>query len=117
MKEKEEDIIRRKTGSDTPFKVPEGYFEHFADALTNRLPAPRPRRTLLKRLKPAVWYAAAAVCGIALCGGLLSVHYTGQADTKSFIAADNDSEDSLDELLDYAMTDNMEIAYYLTTAD
>ncbi len=115
---KEEDIIRRKTGSENPFKVPEGYFEHFTDSLMDRLPGNPPQKTLLKRLPPPVWYAAATVCGIALCGSLL-LRFHSRPDTypEPNPFSYNYSEDSLDELLDYAMTDNMEIAYYLTTAD
>lgn len=118
---KEEDYIPRKTAPENPFKVPEGYFEQFTESLMNRLPKQQPRNTsLFKRLRP-VWYAAATVCGIVLSTGYLFLRHADSTDIPPYdepaISIVDESDELTDELLDYAMTDNMEIAYYLTTAD
>ncbi len=65
-----EDYLLSKCGRENPFKVPEGYFDQFADDLMKRLPertfeteAPR-KVTLWDKVKPVV-YLAAMFAGIA----------------------------------------------------
>lgn len=121
---KEEDIIRKKCGAGNPFRVPEGYFEHFTSDLMARLPEKaegpasatplrRPRRTL------AAWYAAAAVlCGAMFLGGYHLRHNRApQAAPMAQTLSATEAEDTyMDDVLDYAMVSNHEIALYLTDA-
>lgn len=65
---KQEDILKEKTGCDSGFRVPEGYFETFRVELMESLPeypkAPKAvPLTVWQRLKPYV-YLAAMFCGI-----------------------------------------------------
>ena len=55
----EEKYIQEKVGNRNPFRVPEGYFDHFADQVMATLPErePRARRVWLRPLR----YAAAAI--------------------------------------------------------
>lgn len=65
-----EDYLLSKCGRENPFKVPEGYFDQFADDLMKRLPErtfeeETPRKvTLWDKVKPVV-YLAAMFAGIA----------------------------------------------------
>ncbi|MCM1109483.1 MAG: hypothetical protein NC388_10640 [Clostridium sp.] len=116
---REENNIRNKMGKSNPFRVPEGYFEQLTDSVLNRLPeqATRPK-TRFKTLR-LIGSIAAAACGIFLCTTYSTGLFTDQSDKEAFysLASDNDDDELLDELLDYSLTDNMEIAYYLTTAE
>ena len=65
-----EDNILRKVGTQNPFRVPENYFEDFAQELMNKLPEKEPilclsEPTLWQRVKPWV-YMTAMFVGIML---------------------------------------------------
>lgn len=66
-----EDYLLNKCGKDNPFKVPEGYFDQFANQLMTELPErtfefePQKKVTLWDKVKPVV-YLAAMFAGIAL---------------------------------------------------
>ena len=65
-----EDNILRKVGTQNPFRVPENYFEDFAQELMNKLPEKEPilclsETTLWQRVKPWV-YMTAMFVGIML---------------------------------------------------
>ncbi len=68
MKKEETDLLKR-CGTENPFTVPEGYFEHFTEQLMEKLPEreaqPAPQLTLWTRVKPWV-YMAAMFCGLML---------------------------------------------------
>lgn len=121
---KEEDIIRKKCGTGNPFKVPEDYFEHFTSELMARLPERTPKADSvipLRRLrwKLAVWYATAAVlCGAMFLGGYyIHNNRTPQAAPMAQTSSGTEAGDAyMDDLLDYAMVSNHEIALYLTDA-
>jgi len=66
---KEENILR-KAGTGNPFRVPENYFEDFAQELMTKLPEKEPiphteELTLWQRVKPWI-YMTAMFCGIML---------------------------------------------------
>lgn len=117
----EEDMIRKNYGSGNPFKVPEGYFQQFADNLMSKLPdvesksksvLPVHRKFSFRR---SVWYSAAAVvCGIMAFG----TYYFGLSRTSQSSAyfAETTVAESvyIDDVLDYAMVSNHEIVQYLT---
>jgi len=125
----EENKLRQHIGKNEPFKVPEGYFESFADRLQDRIAhmpqAQKPTKHV--RFIPKAWFAAAASVVIVASVGLsimLPKWKGGQAETieptKSELANATTDELSASEEdyyfneLDYAMIDNNEIAYYLT---
>lgn len=125
--EKEEKIIRQFDNGRNPFSTPEGYFESFTDRLMKRiadeqLAQVEPERVKVVPLSPwrrMMKYAAAvAVMAAAVGGGSLLYD---RADTSDPLLSTDaieyawDDED-LDEVLDYEMLDNQQIAYYLTEA-
>ena len=122
---KEEDFIRKKCGDGNPFRVPEGYFEQFSADLMQKLPEKEASPLsipLPSRRKPALraaWYAAAAtVCGIVLFGThyFRSSRLNAPMPTYSTEYVES-GEVYMDDLLDYAMVSNQEIAMYLTETD
>lgn len=65
---KREDYIEEKFGRETPFKVPDGYFESFVADMERKLTrypaAPKPEKlSAWHRIRPYV-YLAAMFCGI-----------------------------------------------------
>lgn len=126
----EENKLRQHVGTKDPFKVPEGYFDTFADRLQSRIdqmPKAEKKPTKRVHLVPKAWFAAAASIVIVASVGLsvmLPKWKTGQADINHLanteLAGTSESDASameeayyFDEF-DYAMIDNNEIAYYLT---
>jgi len=92
-------------GQETPFTVPDGYFENLSGRVMGRI-AERKRRRLVWR-----WAAAAILIGCVATGGILFERsYTTQV-------AEAENIQYIEDALDYSMIDNMSIASYLTEAD
>ena len=109
---KKEQELKERYGNRAPYRVPEGYFEHFAD----RLMADLPEREVCVRIEKAPWWqryrqawvAAACVCGLAFGGALfLSRPEAEQVTVAQSVAVS--SESSFDQMADYAMYDNEDI--------
>ncbi len=112
---------KRPTGATDPFKVPEGYFDTFCDRVMGQLP--EPQQTIRRTLIPRLWrYAAAAlVVGAVVCAGVLAPGFRKSDDVQlaSNLMEEERERMSLDEeyfndVLDYSMVSNNDIAYYLT---
>ena len=92
-------------GQETPFTVPEGYFDTLSGKVMGRI-AQRKRRNWVWR-----WVAAAVFVGFAVGGGIL---FESQAN-KQIVEAEDIQY--IEDALDYSMIDNMSIASYLTEAE
>lgn len=129
-----EEKLRKHIGKNEPFKVPEGYFENFAERLQCRieqLPQKEKKPVRRMRLVPKAWFAAAASVVIVAAMGLSVMvpkwkngEMAGPDSARAEIAQAKTQEGEapamemdynyLNEELDYAMIDDYEIAYYLT---
>lgn len=123
---REEDIIRKKFGKKEPFTVPENYFADFADRLMNELP----EKNALVINKPAAkvrhlryWLATAAVlCSVAVTGAWVYLRQASASKTPvASVSVEHDLNVApetesvyMEDMLDYALVDNSEIAMYLT---
>ena len=118
MKKEETDLLKR-CGTENPFTVPEGYFEHFTEQLMEKLPEreiqPAPRLTLWTRVKP--WVAM-------FCGLMLSVRmFVGEKKTQSPAAVPEMTDFSevpdeyIDPIVNQTMMDDYTLYQYLTDAD
>lgn len=117
---KEEEAIRKRCGAANPFRTPEGYFEQFTSNLMNQLPE---RTTITKTvghkrlLQRVISYAAAAViCGAMILGSYrisISQHQEKEV-AHSEVPSSYSEEIYMENMLDYAMVSNHEIAQYLT---
>lgn len=119
---KEEQILRERFGAENHFTVPDGYFDTFADQLMQQLPeheVPLVRLSLWHRLPLRRIAAAAAVVACMAMGALYVAQRPSDAaheqvaKTESHEAADETigttEYGTIDEMLDYTMTDNQEI--------
>ena len=114
---KEENNILRKVGTESPFKVPEGYFENFAEELMNRLPEKdtaylQEEPTLWQRVKPWL-YMTAMFCGLMLSFRL----FIGDAPKEDTSIARTETEEISEEewevIANSSMTDDYSLYEYL----
>lgn len=119
---KEEQILRERFGVENHFTVPDGYFDTFADQLMQQLPereVPLVRLSPWRRLPLRRIAAAAAVVACMAMGALYVTQrpsgtaHEQVAKTENHEAADETvgttEYGTIDEMLDYTMTDNQEI--------
>ncbi len=109
----DEERIKERFGKEQPFRVPEGYFDHFASQFISQLPEREARQI---KLRPSRWQqwrpwaAAAAFIGVVAVGATLWLGHSEQQPIDTF--ADTSAqkvEYTLDQAADYAMLDNQEI--------
>lgn len=123
---KEEDILKKKCGTENPFKVPEGYFEQFTANLMNQLPEkPEEKKRKISslnlwRVRIVSYAAAACVCGVMLFGVSsylkhqqkeIKLNPTQQQYNEQYASSE---DEYINDALDYALVSNQEIASYLT---
>lgn len=97
----EEKYLRETVGQRNAFRVPEGYFEHFAEQVMQQLPdeQKKPRLAMLRPL----FYAAACVAAVVVMGVSYLWHH--EEPSEEMVADSNYYE----EVADYAMIDNNDI--------
>lgn len=121
MKKEETDLLKR-CGTENPFTVPEGYFEHFTEQLMEKLPEremqPAPKLTLWTRVKPWVYMAA------MFCGLMLSVRmFVGEKQSQSPAVPSETTDftevpdEYIDPIVNQTMMDDYTLYQYLTDAD
>lgn len=118
-----------------PLQTPDGYFDQFTDRLMQRIgeQAPQDKKPVAEapvlkvRLRRFMRYAAAVIVA-ALCVGTGTYFYSREAvstqDSLAMAAApaqaipsdDQVSDDYIDEVIDYELIANSELADYLTEA-
>ena len=111
---------KRPQGASDPFKVPEGYFDTLCDRVMGQLP--EPQQTIRRTLIPRVWrYAAAVVVGAVVCASVLVPHFSRNEEaqmasnqTEAEMQRLMADEEYFNDVLDYSMVNNNDIAYYLT---
>lgn len=121
---KEEDKLWNKLGTDTPFTVPEGYFEQLTANVMSNLPEKQPDTNVVK--KPTMWervkpwtYMAAMFVGAAL---IIRIASNGPStlNGSSVAGVEADSEMAYDEYIDNAvngaMLDEYSLYMYLSDA-
>ena len=119
----EELYIRKRMGSENPFRVPEGYFDSLAAEVMGKLPgealqpepsaevvelqpAASPRRVQAASLRP--WLYAAACAVVAVVTATLYFFAPVEADPGAVASAP--VEDSyVEDMADYVMADNIDI--------
>ncbi len=115
---KEEDLLRKQFGNTNPFRVPEGYFEHLSQQIMDRLPAqeivlPARKVTMWHRLRP--YSVAAAVCAVVFGVGILGMQKFGTSSSQSVDMFSNNEEYTIDQVVDYAMVDNVTMYSYISS--
>lgn len=126
---KEEQILKSRYGTQSPFRVPEGYFDELASRVMASVPESQPALDMQSesasqgaRIVP-MWHRAvvrkvAVIAGVVLLlggasigiGTSLSSRQAGKSVASGGWASVMHSEDnSFDEVADYAMLDNQDI--------
>lgn len=125
---KQEDLIRKKLGCNNPFKTPDGYFDQLTQNVMNSLPHDYSSQkhlgiplhqptTMNKKIKLIMGYVSGiAACLLITIGGIRILE-SRNADydmqhSPTQVAVQ--SQEYVNEVLDYAMVSNHEIACYLT---
>jgi len=114
--DREEKYLRQKFGNETPFRVPEGYFENFTAQMMEQLPE-RPAKTVTlsvsrwQKWRPYV--AAASICAVIFGAGLFYNGHHSDATSSSTVAKTPNVESNLEQAADYIMIDNDDIYSYL----
>lgn len=109
----EEKFIIESLGKENPFRVPEGYFDHFAEQFMNGLPEQQvtvpEKRSRLKLLRP-VLMAAACLC-VAIFSITLYLNRSQEVPEQTAATTTTNTVDEtfMDEAADYAMLDNADI--------
>lgn len=114
----EKDLLKRY-GRKTPFRVPDGYFENFADRLMQQLPEKEsieePTVRLWDRVKPWLYMAAMFVGLMFSIRTLISTDPAAEPAACETIAGI--PVDDIEPIMDYTLMDDYTLYQYLTEAD
>lgn len=101
--------LKERTGTDNPFRVPEGYFDTLPEKMRLRIARKKRERNIWR------WAVAAVMAGCVATTGLILVQ---QADTASLASETSVySTEDMEMLLDCNIVSNLEIANYITEAE
>lgn len=132
---KEEQDIIKKCGKETPFTVPEGYFEEFNRRMMEQLPLKENiteersgelHITTWQRIKPLL-YLAAMFVGMIVCVKVVLGEVTTKESNESMatnttiydniIDYEQMSDEYISTLVEYTMMDSYDLYQYLTEVD
>lgn len=124
MTNKEERYLKSRIGKQNPFRVPEGYFDSFAERMMENLPEQEARTVVMSRphrsrVLRTVLYAAACLC-LAVLGTVIYWHKLSMqnVDSGSTTVAVHTTTNAdaayVDAVADYTMMDNTDIYAYLS---
>lgn len=103
--------LRQSSGIPSPFRVPDGYFDHFADRVMANLPDKDVHQPAISPWWQRYRYVlatAACICGLVF--GISVFVNKQKAETMMVSSAQTaTSEVTFDEMTDYAMYDNGDI--------
>lgn len=120
---KDEQILQERFGKKNPFKVPEGYFDSFAERLRGQLPEKSVRQAKVIQMNRfdikawrAISVAAASICAVVI--GATFYFGSGNSSDSSSVSVSpsvisQSSYDDFDEMADYMMTDNTDFYAYV----
>ena len=117
--DKYEDYLLKHYGRENSFKVPDGYFEDFAQNIMSKLPEQKAQIVELRpswssRLRKMV---AAAVIAIVAGGGAYYAFSGGDDGDKAAVAHSSitpTASQTIDQMADYTMMDNTDMYAALT---
>jgi hypothetical protein len=125
-KDRYTDILSERFGRETPFRVPDGYFDGLVDNVMSHIPnekasedpLPKPhaasRRAVIRRLTAAVLMAASVLVAVFVIGGNIDSHQSVPALSSNPSAQSLSIDNSnIDEAMEYSMMDNEDMYTYL----
>jgi hypothetical protein len=124
--EREEEYIHSKFGKQQPFRVPEGYFDQFANQLMQQLPEREEPSAKVVRMRPRFrWQRLASVAAAACLGVVLynvanrSLSSSSEQQLAAQVATlqagqSAVSQSEFDQMADYAMIDVGDMYAYVS---
>ena len=121
----EEKLILEKFGKETPFKVPDGFFDDFTKDLMAKLPERQEDASKKKRSAAIIRRMSVIITSAAVFVGvcILAVSYLVQKPEQPVVAKQakdnhieniNNAYNSIDEAAEYTMLDNEDIYAYVS---
>ncbi|MCR5130125.1 MAG: hypothetical protein K6C10_01520 [Prevotella sp.] len=114
---KEEKFLIENFGKQNHFRVPEGYFDDFADKLMASLPEREEQQAKVVEMKPKrkfVRYAVAAAFAVLIAGVGVQFARNSQDNAEPVKMAATQYESPVDQMADYVMIDNGDIYAYVS---
>ena len=116
---KDDKELMARCGKETPFKTPEGYFEHLHEELMSCLPepevtAPAQQVSLLTHIKPLLYMAAMFASTVFLIQGLMYVQEK-RFGTTQVAATEEIYTDEIDHFMSTSLYNEYALYSYLTT--
>jgi len=113
---KEEKYLIENFGKQNHFRVPEGYFDDFADKLIASLPEHEQQAKVvtMKPRRKFVRWAVAAALAVLIAGVGVQFARTNQDNAETDKVAAVHYETSVDQVADYMMIDNSDIYAYVS---
>lgn len=112
-----EDNLKKRIGSENPFRVPDSYFENLTSEVMKRLPE---KETVVTERKPTIWekvkpllYMAAMFVGAMLLIRVASTYYTPVGNSAVEEEVDKEME-YINMAVDNSMLDDYSLYVYLT---
>ena len=118
----DEDILRQQFGNKRPFRVPEGFFDNFAEQMMQQLPEAQTVEMTVEKSRKGVWarlrpMAIAASAALLMAVGATMLWNNNSEEKAAALAAYPTTQQSqdytIDQMADYAMLDNQDFYYYL----
>ena len=119
----EEKKLEQRFGKQSPFLVPEGYFDDFTSRLMEQLPERKAKKI---KLPPGIWrkYRPAMLVAACSCAAIFGVSvylHTGNTNEKQMASehiikmqAKSSDEGFIEQAADYSMLDNDDIYAYVS---
>ena len=119
----DEKELMARCGKKTPFKTPEGYFEHFHEQLMSNLPdttptpAPATQVSLMMRIKPLLYMAAMFAGIVFMVQSLMYVQQTRLTSNNMAVFEEGYTEEEVDHFMSSSLYSEYVLYSYLTTTD
>lgn len=111
-------------GGRYPFKVPDNYFDDLTARIMEQIPEEQPQKQAPPRMVPMrrnMWLTALSIAASLALIVTIALNVipspSGSTTPKETLTADYTNDDYNEDLMTYAMVDNMDVYYYLAAED
>jgi hypothetical protein len=111
-------------GGRYPFKVPDKYFDDLTARIMEQIPEEQPQKQVPSRVVPMrrnMWLTALSIAASLALIVTIALNVipspSGSTTPKETLTADYTNDDYNEDLMTYAMVDNMDVYYYLAAED
>ena len=116
---KEEKFLEQQFGRENPFRVPDGYFDSFADTMMSQLPEQKLRVVGIRRSRFLRMSRVAMVTAACLVSAFFTVilwlNGSDHQYPRTVVTTSSSYNNDVDEMADYTMMDNQDFYAYVST--